>query len=309
MNYLALVNRLRQECGVSANDLTTTVGQSGEAKRCADWINEAWLDLQTMRQDWLWMRANVAFQTVYGQSTYTPAQCGLSDFGMWTHETWRNYANPQVALSIASPCVLTLTNNRLAAGDTVTLSTDGALPTGLTVGVPYFVVNPAADSVQLALTAGGAPINTTGTQSGTHTITSNNVDAFAGLLTEVFMSYLQYENWRNAYQYGALRGIHTRPMVLTVTPSKALGLGPTPAAGYTIIGEYYKVPAEMSADSDTPALPAKFHLAIVYRAMLSYGLYEAAPEVIQRAQVETDKWTRRIMVDQIGEIGWGGALA
>lgn len=309
MDFLTIVNKMRQESGISSADLATVIGQKGEAKRCVDWCNQAWLDIQAMRQDWLWMKSIVTFQTVAGRPFYTPAQCGLSDFGFWTRETFRNYVNPLVDISIAAPAVVTLQDNRLNAGDTVTFSTAGALPTGLTVGVAYFVVNPAADTFNVALTAGGVPIDTSGTQTGPHTMTTNNALSFIGLRTEVFMSYLDYDNWRNAYQYGALRSVRTRPMVLAYAPDKSLALGPIPDAGYTMIGEYYRVPTEMLLDASVPAMPAKFHMAIVYRAMISYGMFEAATEVVQRGSAETEKWSRRIMFDQMTEIGQHGALA
>ena len=309
MNKLQLVNRMRQESGISASDLTTTVGQSGEAKRCVDWCDTAWIDLQGLRQDWLWMRATTAFQTVAGQSTYTPAQANITDFGFWTHDTFRNYTNPTVSLTIASPCVVSLQANRLASGDTVTFATNGALPTGLVAGTAYYVVNPSTDAFQVSSTAGGTAIDTTGTQSGTITISSSNTDAYCGLRTEVFMSYLDYEGWRNAYQYGALRSIETRPMVMTTTPNKSIALGPTPDAGYTVLGDYYRAPSELSTDTSTPSLPTKFHMAIVYRAMISYGMFESAGEVVQRSVAETEKWTRRILFDQMPQIAQGSALA
>ena len=65
----------------------------------------------------------------------------------------------------------------------------------------------------------------------------------------------------------------------------------------------------MSANTDTPSLPSKFHLAIVYKAMVAYGLYEAAAEQIQRGQTEYEKWMRRILADQNKEVFSGGALA
>lgn len=300
---------MRQESGISADDLTTVTGQSGEAKRCVDWCNRAWMDIQALRQDWLWMRSTTAFQTIAGQAAYTPAQAGISDFGLWTRDTFRNYTNPQVAVTIASPCVVNMTANRLEAGDTVTFSTTGSLPTGLTAGTAYYIVSPSTDTFQVALTAGGVAIDTTGTQSGTHTITSNNATVFVGLKTEVFMSYIDYEDYRNAYQYGALRSVETRPMVISITPSKSLTLGPTPDIGYTVVGDYYHAPSEMSANSDVPSLPTKFHMAIVYKAMLSYGMFEAATEVIQRAVAENEKWTRRILFDQMPELTQHGALA
>lgn len=74
-----------------------------------------------------------------------------------------------VTITIASPAVITWNAHALAAGQKVFFSTTGALPTGLTTGVQYFVVSPAANTFQVAATDGGTPINTTGTQSGVHT--------------------------------------------------------------------------------------------------------------------------------------------
>lgn len=74
-----------------------------------------------------------------------------------------------VTITIASPGVITWNAHGLAAGQQVDFSTTGALPTGLTAGVDYYVVAPAANTFQVATTAGGTPINTTGTQSGVHT--------------------------------------------------------------------------------------------------------------------------------------------
>jgi hypothetical protein len=74
-----------------------------------------------------------------------------------------------VTITIASPAVISWADNDLVAGQRVFFQTTGALPNGLTAGIPYFVVSPAAGTIQVAATAGGTPINTSGTQSGVHT--------------------------------------------------------------------------------------------------------------------------------------------
>lgn len=305
--FLQLVNRLRQFCGASGASaaLVTTANQSGESARMVNWINEAWLDIQTMRRDWLWARKTAAFPTVSGKAVYSSTDIGLTDFGHWARDTFRNYANPQVAVSIGSPGLVTLADNRLSAGDAVTVFTDGALPTGLTAGLTCYVLSPTTDTFQLALTAGGAAINTSGTQSGTHTITSDNTSVYQGLRSEVFMDYLEYDDWRDAYQFGALRQVQTRPLVVSITSDKSLALGPFPIAGYTVVGDYYSAPYELVNDTDIPLLPARYHYAIVYKAMVAYGMYESASEVVQRGQAELEKWLRRMSVDQLPEVTTG----
>lgn len=66
---------------------------------------------------------------------------------------------------------VTKTGHGLSDGDIVILTTTGVLPTGLSANFGrYFVINKTTDTFQLSLTSGGAAINFTGTQSGTHTL-------------------------------------------------------------------------------------------------------------------------------------------
>lgn len=74
-----------------------------------------------------------------------------------------------VTITVASPGVVSWSSNGLPDGTPVYITTTGALPTGLSASTIYYVVNRASGSFQLSATLGGAPIVTTGTQSGTHT--------------------------------------------------------------------------------------------------------------------------------------------
>jgi len=77
-----------------------------------------------------------------------------------------------VTISIASPAVVTLSNHDFTPGQAISFSTTGALPTGVTAGVTYFVISTslAAGTFQFSATRGGSAVNTSGTQSGTHTL-------------------------------------------------------------------------------------------------------------------------------------------
>lgn len=75
-----------------------------------------------------------------------------------------------VTMTQASPCVVTDTGHKYAEGQSIILTTTGALLTGLTAGATVYVKSPVAGvSYNLSATRGGTAINTTGTQSGTHT--------------------------------------------------------------------------------------------------------------------------------------------
>lgn len=78
-----------------------------------------------------------------------------------------------VTISIATPGVVTDTAHGLAANTPVEFTTTGALPTGLIAGTTYYVKTVVdANSYTLSATAGGTAIDTTSTQSGTHTRTT-----------------------------------------------------------------------------------------------------------------------------------------
>lgn len=75
-------------------------------------------------------------------------------------------------ITVASPGVVTTPiNHDLQVNDQVYFGTTGALPTGLAADTAYWVVaTPTATTFRVSATRGGAAINTSGTQSGTHTV-------------------------------------------------------------------------------------------------------------------------------------------
>jgi len=109
----------------------------------------------------MWSQSNFGENLIYGyrggKIYYWNASIGLN--------------NPTFTITIASPGIVT-SSVSLYDDTPIRLITDGALPTGLTVGTLYYVVNSTGTTFELATTVGGTPINTSGTQSGTHRISS-----------------------------------------------------------------------------------------------------------------------------------------
>lgn len=79
-----------------------------------------------------------------------------------------------VTVTIASPAVFSLTAHGFTVGTVLYFSTTGALPTGLTAGTTYYVISAGltADVFEVSTTINGTAVNTSGTQSGTHTVTT-----------------------------------------------------------------------------------------------------------------------------------------
>lgn len=128
-------------------------------------------------------------------------------------------------VTIASPGVFTINNHGLQNGDTILLTTTGALPTGLAASPSntaniYYIVNATTNTFQVSGTLNGTAVNTSGTQSGTHTAhhypsnnangmdaepevskTEHNLYLVAGIVTNT--SIIKY-NMRAALTVGAL---------------------------------------------------------------------------------------------------------
>lgn len=101
--------------------------------------------------------------------------CDGSAISRTTYSALFNIIVPSLGtatMTIASPCVVSLTSHGLIAGDKIMFTTTGALPTGVSADTAYFVLaaSLAANTFQFATTDGGAAINTTGSQSGVHTL-------------------------------------------------------------------------------------------------------------------------------------------
>ena len=74
-----------------------------------------------------------------------------------------------VTMTIASPCVVTWTAHGLRDKMPIKFTTTGALPTGITEGTTYYIKYIDANTFNLSATPGGTNVNTSGSQSGTHT--------------------------------------------------------------------------------------------------------------------------------------------
>jgi hypothetical protein len=228
MNYLQLVNRARIECGVSGANvpLVTAQNLTGEAARIASWINTAWVDLQTSKDDWQFMLENFTFNTVAQQQVYTPTEAGVgSTFANWKRDSFR----------------------------------------------------------------------------------CSSVGANFG--DEQLMNYMEFPTFRNLYIYANMRRTYARPVVVSITPDKNLAFGSVPDQAYVIDAQYYVRPTELVADTDTPNIPDRFHMLLVYRAMLYYAGFEAASEVYQRGETEYNRLYKRMEVDQLPTIISGPPLA
>lgn len=130
-----------------------------------------------------------------------------------------------------------------------------------------------------------------------------------GYGSEQRLNFLPYDTFRDMYQYANMRLTSQMPVVFTVDFSKNFILGPIPDDVYTINGEGYALPTELTKDDDRPTMPSQYHMAIVWRALMYYAQYESAPEAYSHGQNEYNRLMNRLLVDQMPVITFGAPLA
>jgi hypothetical protein len=106
--------------------------------------------------------------------------------------------------------------------------------------------------------------------------------ASAGVGTQTTLDYLPWGDFETLYLRGSPTNSHPRHW--SQDPQMNLRLGPKPDGIYTVTGDFMKAATVLTADADTPEMPAEYRMAIVYGAMMKYGRYNAAPEVFTDGQ-------------------------
>lgn len=99
-----------------------------------------------------------------------------------------------------------------------------------------------------------------------------------------------------------------RPYYFCRLPNGLLKLNSVPNQSYTVTFDYFKKAQPLIENTDTPSLPDEYHLLIVYLAMKSYGGYENAMEVYQRADVKYNEMLMDVERTQLPELMLAGEL-
>jgi hypothetical protein len=137
------------------------------------------------------------------------------------------------SISNADPAVFTKSSHGLVAGDALVLSTNGTLPTGLSVGTVYYVIAEGltTDEFEVSTSVGGDAVATSGAGSGTHS------------MTYFYTSVATTEHWQFAQFGGSVIAVqaNSAPQVLTLaTPTAFADLGGSPpnASFVAVVGRF-----------------------------------------------------------------------
>lgn len=129
-----------------------------------------------------------------------------------------------------------------------------------------------------------------------------------GTSDEGFLSFVDWRDYRDVYQFGTRRTQTGRPNAITIKPDRTLMLNPVPDDAFTVVGEYYAEPYTLSDSTDTPVFDSKYHMAIVWRALMMFGVYSAEPDKYAHGEREYKKILRKMEFNELPKIRFGAPL-
>jgi hypothetical protein len=130
------------------------------------WSSGSWSTGQSSSDSLrLWSQSNYGQDLVFGPRTGA----------MYYYYAERGLTSATATITIASPAVVTATD-QYTEGAPIVFETSGTLPTGLETGTTYYIRNYASGVFNVSATPSGALITTTGSQSGTQSISARAVN-------------------------------------------------------------------------------------------------------------------------------------
>ncbi len=123
-----------------------------------------------------------------------------------------------------------------------------------------------------------------------------------GVSGEQFMQWLDWPDFRDKYVIGTNRTLEGPPRYIAQKPDTSLIVFPSPDAIYTINGEYFKRAQVMTVDASEPLIPTKFHMIIVWRALMYYAGHISAPDLYEIGQREYKNMLNKLESSQLPRI-------
>lgn len=94
------------------------------------------------------------------------------------------------------------------------------------------------------------------------------------------------------------------PQFWTIAPDETLMIAPAGLTDTTIKVDWIIDVTELAEDGDTPDMPARHHMILVWRALVDAGKADASPEDVSRAIDALRTMEDNLISDQADEIGW-----
>lgn len=277
MNYLELVQRLKRESKRSGGVPASIAVLSGEDIDLANWVNDAWLEVQRKRMDWAWMRKTIAGELVESQLSYAVEDLDFVRIAFTAGSTEYVRGDALVQGAVTA----TVTRAIVTSGDWGTSDAAGEL-----------IIAPISGEFVAGAAVGGGACNLSGPavslapfarwqdETEFYTVFVSNTAAGGQPWP---LRWMPYEKFQASFVTGTISP--GAPQYWSVGPGKKLLIGPAPnSADYMVTADYWAKPTALVDDADEPDMPEQFHLLLVWRGLLEVSSVDAAPEVEVRAR-------------------------
>lgn len=325
MNYLDLTNEAIRESGISLNALTSGNFTSSTLDpmytKFKNFVIQAWEEIQTERRDWEYMQQSAVVRLepsieVYGGSSLNDL---TSDFNAATFKL-HNTANADIFTSRSSSA-FTIESGALADDNA-----EGILKINSFAANTPFLLEPGDLLTTNSSSAlcyfrrwGRYDLSQTGglNRDDVSDIAEIKVDSVAltdyqyesgqsyTSVTWHRLQYIPYQNWQR-YTFDRPTSVD-EPKAFTISNDGRAEFWPPMDTFYHLSFEYTKTPQTFSTYSDTPTgLPARFHKAIAWRALMNYGEFEGIAQIYNRAKARYSKYNFEMCRDLLPapEVGY-----
>lgn len=158
-------------------------------------------------------------------------------------------------------------------------------------------------SFDVAISAGSASIIVSSTVSHPDKKSMIAVDAGGRWPLE----YLEPEDFawlerRNGTQTG-------KPQYVSMDSDGTIRFMPRPSEAFNLMGEYFRTPQALSANTDVPLMPERYHMMIVYLAMTYAGAEAEASNLYQDGLLKYERALDDLMMSQLPTLRVAGPLA
>jgi hypothetical protein len=323
MTYIDLVNFALRESGSTLDQLTTsptdtwTTPTDNLYTKFKQWVKQAWVDIQTDRRDWEYMQDTGVYllkprMHVYAGRSNTDSATLWNSAAVCLHD----YTATPI-LTTDSTNAFTVVSGSIAAG---TATAEGYL-TVLSFDED-FLIEPGdelsidGDSVSrcffkrwgyydFSQTVGAGLDGISDLAEvdlGSMQITNRDYSATQSQ-SSVSWDKIKYVNRNDWVRYGYDRPVSVaKPHSFTTNRDGTYSFYPPPDDWYHLTFGYYRTPQEFSAAADTPTgLPARFHDAIAWRALLYYGQFDGINRIAQIAAERYKKFEYEMVRDLLPE--------
>lgn len=138
---------------------------------------------------------------------------------------------------------------------------------------------------------------------------TSDISLYTAITDESTLEFSPWDSFRESFLHGSSRIQTGRPTMVSVKPNNSLVLWTIPDGIYTVNGEYYKTAAQMTTNVSVPIIPARFHMIIVWKALMHYGAYAGADEKYAHGNNEFRRLMAQLEYDQLEDTTYGEPIA